>query len=288
MTTMNQANFNAGQHNGSKPHRLGKSPEHDRSGYRLSLPWFEQRRRIHFGSLVGVAMLVLAQLGCNYRAQRCNVSGLQAYQQGQYAVAVNEFQQALRANPKNADAYYNLGQTYYTMGKQISNQAYISQAEQLLRQSIALDDQHVEAHRALAGLLIETGNEKFAFDLLNTWRNRYPGSAEPSIELARLFQEYGDARQATDYLADALRIEPQNVRALKAMGHVRESQGELQLALENYYRVLQMDTRQADVMQAVSRVQTRMAQGTNPAGGNSATQMATPWHPRTDGNSPRF
>lgn len=287
MTTKNQANFNAGQQNGSKSRRLGKSPEHVRCGYPLSLPWFDQRR-MHFCSLVGVAMFILAQLGCNYRAQRCNVAGLQAYQQGQYAVAVNEFQQALRANPKNADAYYNLGQTYYTMGKQISNQAYISQAEQLLRQSIALDDQHVEAHRALAGLLIETGNEKFAFDLLNTWRNRYPGSAEPSIELARLFQEYGDGGQATNYLADALRIEPQNVRALKAMGHVRESQGELQLALENYYRVLQMDTRQADVMQAVNRVQTRMAQGGNPAGGNPATQMATPWQPRTDGNTPRF
>ncbi len=98
---------------------------------------------------------------------------------------------------------------------------------------------------------------------MNTWRNRYPQSPEPLIEIARLYQEYGDNRRATDYLADALRLDSNNTRALKAMGHVRETQGQLNLALENYSRVLQLDRCQVDVAQRVSDIQNRLAQLNN-------------------------
>jgi cytochrome c-type biogenesis protein CcmH/NrfG len=212
------------------------------------------------GALLAIVVVLNCLTGCNYNAQQRNITGRQAFETGQYNSAINEFQKALQANPRNPDAYYNLGATYYQMGKQLQNPQYIAQAEQLFRQSIALDDKHVDAHRYLAALLIESGQEKFAFDLLNTWRSRYPNSADPSIELARLYKEFGDSRQATDYLADAIRVDPRNVRALKAMGFIREQQGELQLALENYYRVLAIDNRQTDVAQAVNRVQTQIAQ----------------------------
>jgi tetratricopeptide (TPR) repeat protein len=43
--------------------------------------------------------------------------GLSAYQAGRLDEAVGLFQQALQANPKNADAYYNLGAVYYKQKK---------------------------------------------------------------------------------------------------------------------------------------------------------------------------
>ena len=107
---------------------------------------------------------------------------------------------------------------------------------------------------------METKREKFAFDLVDDWRQRYPQSAEPLIEIARLYQEYGDNRRATDFLSDAVRLDTQNVRALKALGHVREAQGQLGLAYENYSRVLQLDGSQADVAQRVQQIATRLAQ----------------------------
>ncbi|MEM9410803.1 MAG: hypothetical protein AAGA30_06795, partial [Planctomycetota bacterium] len=157
-------------------------------------------------------------------------------------------------------ANHTLGSTDYQLGNQSNNSEWIAQSEQLFRQAISINDQHVPAHRSLAALLVETDRQKFAFDLVDDWRNRYPRSAEPLIEIARLYQEYGDNRRATDFLSDAVRLDSQNVRALKALGHVREAQGQLNLALENYNRALSLDNTQYDIAQRAQQISTRLAQ----------------------------
>ena len=214
--------------------------------------------RIHIGFLA-ILMLISANAGCQFAANRQNSIGRQAYESGQLAQAVDRFQRALNLDPNNSDAYYNLGSSYYQMGKQANNSQWITQAEQLFRQSIDMNDQNVNAHRALAALLIETDRQQYAFDLVDDWRKRYPYSAEPLIEIARLYQEYGDNRRATDFLSDAVRLDSQNTRALKALGHVREAQGQLNLALENYSRAYQLDNRQIDVAQRIQDISTRLA-----------------------------
>lgn len=223
--------------------------------------------------LLSVAILLGSSLGCNLGVQQHNIAGRQAFDSGQYSTAINEFQKALNLNPNDADAYYNLGASFYALGKQSNNQKWLEQSEQLYRQSIANNDQHVDAHRGLASLLIETNREKHAFDLLNTWQSRYPASTEPFVELARLYQEYGDNRRATDLLTDAIKLDANNVRVLKAMGHVRESQGQTHLALDNYLRVLQIDSQQTEVAAKVAALQTQLATLPNsPAQGSPATE----------------
>ena len=187
-----------------------------------------------------LALVVLAAsiIGCNATSQRQNVAGRIAFEQGQHAQAINSFQQVLNRDPKNSDAYYNLAACYYEMGKTKQNKQFVDQAEQLYRQAISYNGQHVDAHRGLVALLIETQREKFAFDVLDGWRQRMPQSPAPLIELARVYQEYGDDTRATDLLADALKLDGQNPRALKALGHIREVQGQNQLALDNYSRAL--------------------------------------------------
>jgi tetratricopeptide (TPR) repeat protein len=235
-------------------------------------------------SLLAFATLISACCcGCQFGAQRHNVAGNQAFEMGQITTAINEFQQAVNLNPKSADAFYNLGASYYSLGKQQKNSQWMQQAEQLYRQAISLNDQHADSHRGLAAVLIETGQEKFAFDLLNSWKERYPGATDPVIELARLYQEYGDNRRATDLLADALRLDGQNVRALKAMGHIRELQGQTHLALDNYLRVLQTDQNQSDVASRVASLQYSLAQA---AGIGQANQPAPIQQPRYGSANP--
>ena len=223
-------------------------------------------------SIAQYVMLVLIgiSIGCNATTQRQNMLGKAAFDRGDKSQAINAFQQALNRDPKNADAYYNLAACYYKLGVEKQNKQFVDQAEQLYRQAISYDDKHIDAHRGLAAMLIETGREKYAFDLLDGWRQRYPQSAEPLVEIARLYQEYGDNRRATDLLADALRNDSRNPRALKAMGYVREVQGENQLALENYVRALQVNGNDQDTAARVAYLQSRIA---------SAGQTAAPTTP---------
>lgn len=218
-------------------------------------------------------------VGCNV-GNRANQTGQQAYGSGNLPQAVNYFQQAVSQNPNDSNSLYNLAASYFELGRQQRNIQYMNQAEQLYRQAIASNDQNTAAHRGLAAVLIETGREKFAFDLLQTWQKRYPNEADPLIELARLYQEYGDNRHATDMLADALKVDSRNVRALKAMGRVRDIQGQTDLALDNYYRVLQLDGQQVDVAQRVAQLQAQLARNPNQNSSPSRYGSANPFQSR--------
>ncbi len=222
--------------------------------------------------IVGLCVAALGvslSTGCSLAARKHNVTGTSLFESGQTSRAINEFQTALARDNRNADAWYNLGATYYALGKQGNNRAWIDQSETLFRQAISIDDKHADAHRALAALLVETGRERFAFDLLQTWKSRQPGLSDPLVELARLHQEYGDVNRASDYLADAMRIDTNNPRVLKAMGHVRERQGQLAMALDNYSRSYQLDNRQLDVAARINEIQARLAGNTGPAQPNT-------------------
>ena len=233
-------------------------------------------------AIVSILGLCLLSLGCNLGAQQSNIVGSQAFQNGNYLQALSRFQQSLAQNPNNPDANYNLAAIFYSMGKQQRNPQYFAQAEQLYRKAISLNGEHSEAHRGLTALLVETGREQHAFDLLDGWKQRMPNSAEPLIEIARLYQEYGDNQHATDMLADALKVDGSNVRALKAMGNMRESQGQSLLALDNYMRVLQLDGSQADVAQRVAALQQQYSVNGGAPGQNFTPRYgsATPWQTR--------
>ncbi len=230
-------------------------------------------RHPYFQGMAAIGLMLTITGGCQLAARNHNVQGVASYQSGQISQAINEFQQALVQNPQDAEAYYNLGASYYALGKQSNNQQWIQQAEQLYRQSIALNERQVAPHRGLAALLVETGRQRQAFDLLNTWQRRNPNMSDPLVEIARLHQEHGDINRAGDYLADALRIDSNNPRVLKAMGYVREQQGQYALALENYTRSYQQDSRQGDLADQIARLQTqvRMAGANQPL-----NQLQTP------------
>ena len=205
--------------------------------------------------LLGATVTSLFLAGCNLPSRSYNVTGTQAFQAGNLNGAIKDFQKAISLNPQDPDAHYNLAACYQQLAKQTGDRRWQDQAENLYRQAIVFNNQHVAAHRGLATLLIESGREQFAFDLLNEWRDRNPQNEDPLVELARLYQEYGDNRRAVDLLTDALKINSQSVRALSALGHVREAQGQVQLALNNYARALQLDPQLTDIAGRVAALQ---------------------------------
>lgn len=223
-----------------------------------------------------IAPLIVLGSGCRWASNGQNAQGTRLYQQGQYTAALQEFQKAINTDPQNADGYYNLAATTHRLGMQRQDSALLSQAEALYNQCLDHAPNHVECHRGLAVLLVDTQRPDRAFALLKNWAAQNPSFAEPRIELARLYEEAGELPTAVKYLEDAVKTDATNSRAWLALGRLRESSGDLAQALQNYQRSYSMNPMQPMVSEriaAISRQITAQYDSSLSAGG---TRMAQP------------
>ncbi|MDR1270010.1 MAG: tetratricopeptide repeat protein [Planctomycetaceae bacterium] len=220
-----------------------------------------------------VLVLLFCAIGCTLYNK--NSEGLRYLGQARYNEAKTAFEAALKAEPNNADTYYNLATTYHQSGK-ISLQSGQSadaqlQYDQALRNyqlALTYNPNHTETHRGLAVLYMETQNADAAFKLLIDWYNTNVTSAEPKIELARLYQEYAQICQlqnridiakecldsAAKMLQSVLVTEPANYRALRALGYLKEQNGDLQGAVADYQRSFQSNPQQKDLENRITAI----------------------------------
>ena len=221
-------------------------------------------------------LLMATMGGCQWAANGQNAQGARLYQQGQYTAALQEFQKAIASNPQSADGYYNLAATTHRLGLQRKDSSLMSQAESLYNQCLDHDPNHVECHRGLGVLLIDSGRPDRAFALMKNWAAQNPQFAEPRIELARLYEEAGEPQTALKYLEDAVQQDANSSRAWLALGRLRETSGDLTQALQNYQRSFAINGMQPMVSEriaALSRQITSQYDATLSGGG---TRLAQP------------
>lgn len=239
---------------------------------------------------VGLAVMVVVALasGCrNMASSSLNTEGVQLYQQGNYQQASDRFQQAIAKDPGSAGGYYNLAAALHKTGTLYNRPNDLRQAELLYNQCLERDPNHGECYRGLAVLLTETNRGTDAVRLLESWSVASAGSAEPRIEMARLYEEFGQIEQAKSKLVEALAGDPHNARALTALGRLRDQQGDHAQALANYQRSLQINRFQPQVTSRIAALQGALnapASATQPTFGNSysnntrlAQPVAQPW-----------
>jgi tetratricopeptide (TPR) repeat protein len=193
-------------------------------------------------------------------AQSRNAEGVRLYDQSRYQDAIQQFEQALANDPDNPDAYYNLAAVYHRLGVLTGDPAQMARAEDHYNMCRYRDNNHRECYRGLAVLLVEQERSEEAFRLLESWVASNPTSAEPKVELARLYEEFGDPQAAKQHLVEALYSDSKNPRALAALGQLREQLGEHELALKNYQDSLWHDRFQPDVAARVATLQSTMSQ----------------------------
>lgn len=220
-----------------------------------------QTRSIVTALLLGIvaAALLLANAGCSMVASGQNAEGVALYEQGQYQQAADRFLNALQHEPRNADAMYNLGSVYYQSGIQRNDPQALKQAEDMYNRCLDVSPDHQECHRALAVLLAKTNRKEQAFTLLQRWAQRRPDLVDPRLEMARLYQEYGDPESAKHILEDAIAVNVNDQRIWRALGAMREADGDYAQAMANYQRSLALNPNQPDVglrLAALQRGQT--------------------------------
>jgi Flp pilus assembly protein TadD len=198
--------------------------------------------------------------GCRWSSMGQNTLGVQMFQQGRYAEAMQQFEKAKQVDPTNPDTYYNLAATYHKLGTSQNNKTLIEQAEALYNQCLDLSPNHVDCYRGLAVLLVESGRSDKGFDLLKNWATANPSLAEARVELSRLYQEFGQTKVAEQYLDEALALDPGNSKAWAAKGRMRETAGDLEQALQDYQQSLAINGLQPEVYQRVGALNVRLAE----------------------------
>ncbi|GAA4449791.1 tetratricopeptide repeat protein [Novipirellula rosea] len=223
-----------------------------------------------------VTISLFACSGCQWAASGKNAQGARLYEQGQYTAALQQFQQVIETDPNNADGYYNLAATTHRLGNQRGESELIQQAEALYNQCLDYDPNHVDCHRGLGVLLVDTGRADRAFALLKNWAAQNPTFAEPRIELARLYEEYGEPQTALKYLEDSVQLDANNARAWLALGRLREKSGDLQQALQNYQRSLALNNMQPAAAERIASLSQHLNAAPIPVTQGGATQIASP------------
>ncbi|MBN1395572.1 MAG: tetratricopeptide repeat protein [Pirellulales bacterium] len=200
--------------------------------------------------------LLISLVGCgSFAAQGRNSEGVRLFEQSQYQQALQQFQEATYADPTNPNGYYNLAATYHRLGRLERRQSDLDQAENYYNLCLDRNPNHVECYRGLAVLLAEQGRKDEAFRLLEGWTQRQPGLADARVELARLNEEYGNRQAAKEILIEALAVDPNNTRALSALGKIREDAGDAAQALANYQRSFNLDNRQPQLAARLAALQ---------------------------------
>ncbi|PHS06014.1 MAG: hypothetical protein COA78_14735 [Blastopirellula sp.] len=213
-------------------------------------------------------------LGCQLAASNSNAAGVKSVESGEPMAAMYHFNKALAHDPKNADAYYNLAATYHELGKKEGDAGKLNQAEQYYNTCLDASPDHVDCHRGLAVLLVDTKRSDKAYILLKQWAIRSPQLADPKIELARLYEEFGDKQNAMTQLNQALVVDVNNSRAWSAMGHLREESGDLPQALANYQRSYQLNNFDTGVGTKIASLQRQGIQTTAPLAPGGDTRFA--------------
>lgn len=226
--------------------------------------------------LLGGLLLLVFAPGCQWAASGQNATGARLYEQGQYSAAMQQFQKVIATDPNNADGYYNLAATNHRLGLQRNDQEMLLQAESLYNQCLDHAPNHVECHRGLAVLLVDTGRPDRAFALMKNWAAQNPQFAEPRIELARLYEEANDPETALKYLEDAVQKDANNPRAWLALGRLREQSGDYVQAVQNYQRSLAINNMQPFAAERVATLNRQIAANYEASVAAGQTQIAAP------------
>jgi tetratricopeptide (TPR) repeat protein len=107
---------------------------------------------------------------------------------------------------------------------------------------------------------------------MKNWSISSPNVAASRVELARLYEEFGDKQSAATWLNQALAVNPYDARALAAMGKMREEQGDIPQAIDNYRRAYAVNPAAPGVAERLA-VLTR---STMPAAPAAAAPAAAP------------
>lgn len=165
--------------------------------------------------------------------------GYQAYKRGNLESAIKSFDEAIRINPKSADAYGYRGNAWRDQGD-------LDAALKDYTEAIRLDPESSLFYSARGNAWQSKGDLDAALADFTEAIRLAPENAVAHLSRGFAWQSRGDFKAAlTDY-AEAVRLEPENANAYKYRGFARQNLGDLDAAVADYTEAIRLDSENAD------------------------------------------
>jgi tetratricopeptide (TPR) repeat protein len=169
---------------------------------------------------LAAALLVSCSRAPQDTAASLIVSGNRYIESKDYVKAVIQFKNAIRLEPRNAEAFYRLGMAQLAAGNML-------EAVPALVKAAEIDPRHAGAQLALAQLLAGSSDKK----LLEDGRQRVqailgekPNDSEALTTLALSESRLGDLASAEKHLTEALRESPSSLKASALLARIKVAQ----------------------------------------------------------------
>lgn len=162
-------------------------------------------------------LTAMLMMGCNFdsaESDRQLAEGLAKVHAGQYTEALSFFDQAIRTDSENAEAFYNRGVLRL---QQLSN---AGGAIDDLNRAVELRPDWAEAHKNLGIALLETGRDRQAYDELKMAMELGIESAGAAYRVGQLDEARGQYREAIDGYTTAIYADPRTPEPYSALGRL--------------------------------------------------------------------
>lgn len=144
-----------------------------------------------------------------------NSAGVAHMFKGRYDAALDAFGRAIKANPENADAYYNLAALYQRTGRP-------GQAAETYRALLGIAPAHPDALNNLAILTDMAGDEAGAIKLFRRAEEAAPGFYQAAYNLGGIYYRKKLYLEALSEYSRVLKYKPDHAQAAKKAEELRK------------------------------------------------------------------
>jgi tetratricopeptide (TPR) repeat protein len=191
--------------------------------------------------------------------------GVDLYDEGKYAEAIEEYKLELRHNPDNQFARYNLAVAHHDLG-------HDDEAEKLYRE-ILQSTEDTNSRINLATIYMARGQENAAFDELKLAAKKNTDSPKPLSVLGEYQERKSMFSEAEKNYNAAIRIDDQHALSHYRLGRLYLNQGKTDEAITSINNAISLDPE--IVMFYETQSKAYIKDGSNPQAINMLEQAST-------------
>jgi tetratricopeptide (TPR) repeat protein len=195
--------------------------------------------------LLAAALMAIFLAGCsrdpNVIKQKYVQSGTRYFEKGKYREAAIQFQNAIKLDPRYAEAHYQLARCFLKM--EIWNSAFTE-----LSRTVDLNPQNSKARIDLGNLLAAAHEFKRAEEQARSVLSREPDNVDAHTLLGTVYAIQNDLPASLTEMKTALELAPGRSESYLRLASIQANAKQLAEAEENFKKAIQLDPKSVPVL----------------------------------------